>query len=216
MNAITGGIIGYSGSPIMCQGIVANESTAEEYATTALKELGYHIPANSRMVYTDRTVDYFNESDATYRFRFQEVANETMIDTGIGTISVEIDGITGGIERLSYQWIQVDEVPTDGIVSINAMEYSAVLTLYRVSQDSEDFNKIGPQEFSLCWMMKDYRSGITVFDAYTGDVLYLIDYLGAVQSQDEVRAIFLVPLLVSAIPAALLYLGTRKILRRQM
>lgn len=216
VNAITGGIIGYSGSPIMCQGEVTNQSTAEDYATTALKELGYHIPVNSRLAYID-SMDHYNENFSTYYFRFQEVANDTMIDTGIGTISVELDGSSGGIDRFSYQWIQVDEIQTDGIVSVDAMGHGAVLTLYRVSQDSEDFNIIGPQEFSLCWIMKDYRSGTTtVYDAYTGDVLCMMDTFGAVHSQDEVRVIFLAPLLISAVPATLLYLGTRKIFRRKM
>jgi hypothetical protein len=216
VNAITGGIIGYSGNPIMCQGEVANQSTAEKYAATALKELGYHIPVNLRIFYINWT-SYVNENDVTYRFRFQEVVNGTMVDTRIGTISVEIDGITGGVEYLSYQWIQVDEIPSNGIVSIDRLGDGAVLTLYRVSQDIEDFNEIKPQEFRLCWVKEDLRSGITtVFDAFTGDVVNTMDSFGTPQSQDEVRMIFLLPLLISVIPATLLYLGTRKLLRQQM
>jgi hypothetical protein len=214
VNAITGGIIGYSGSPIVCQGEVANQSTAENFAAAALKELGYHIPFNSRLVYIDEG-HIFGTNFSTYYFRFQEVANNTMIDTGIGTIRFDLDGVSGGIERLLYQWIQVDEIPNHGIVSINAIGYGAVLTLNRIS--GGDFNEIGPQEFSLCWIMKDYRSGTTTaYDAYTGDVLYILDTFGAVHSQDELRMRFLMPLLISAIPATLLYLGTRKVLRRQI
>ncbi|NHI82692.1 MAG: hypothetical protein EAX81_00120 [Candidatus Thorarchaeota archaeon] len=215
VNAVTGGIIGYSGNPIMCQGKVANQSTAEKHAATALKELGYRIPVNARIFRINWT-GYFDENDVTYRFRFQEFASDTMVDTRIGTISVEIDGISGGIEFLSYQWIQVDEIPTQGIVSVGSLGYDAVLNLFRVSEDYEDFNEIGPQDFRLCWVKDDLESGITVLDAFTGDVLYAIDYLGAVHSQDEVRSMFLAPLLISAIPATLLYFGTRKILRRQV
>ncbi|MHA3964569.1 MAG: hypothetical protein AM325_013630 [Candidatus Thorarchaeota archaeon SMTZ1-45] len=213
VNAITGGIIGYSGNPIMCQGEVANQSTAEMYATTALKELGYYIPDNSRIVYIDK-MDHFNDNFSTYYFRFQEVVNNTMIDGEIGTIRVELDGRSGGIERLLCQWIEVDEIPTNGIVSMIAIGYGAVLTLYRVPEG--DYNEIRPQDFRLCWVRDDPRSGMTVFDAFTGEVLYVMDTFGAFHSQDEVRAIFLAPLLISAIPATLLYLGTRKILRRQM
>jgi hypothetical protein len=209
VNAITGGIIGYSGDPIMCQGEATNESTAEEYATAALQELDYYIPVNSR-VYTDKK-DIFGTNFSTYYFRFQEVVNNTMIDGEIGTIKLELDGISGGIERLQYQWIQVDEIPTNGIVSINPIRYGAVLTLDRVPEG--DYNEIGPQDFRLCWVTS---LGTTAFDAFTGEVLYVKDTFGAVHPQDEIRAIFLVPLLISAIPATLLYLGTRKILRRQM
>jgi len=216
VNAIAGGIIGYSGSPIMRQGKVTNQSIAETYAMKAMKELGYQIPLNSRLFRMNST-DPSEQDDVTYRFRFQEVVNDSMVDTRIGTISVEIDGITGGIEYFSYQWIQVDEIPTEGIVSIVRLGDGAVLTLYRVSQDIEDFNEIKPQEFRLCWVEKDLRSGrTTVFDAFTGDVVNTMDSFGTPQSQDEVRMIFLLPLLISVIPATLLYLGTRKLLRQQM
>ncbi|MFX1579567.1 MAG: hypothetical protein ACFFBJ_07945 [Promethearchaeota archaeon] len=216
VNAITGGIIGYSGSPIMCQGEVVNQSTAEEYATTALKELGYHIPVNLR-IYSMNWTSYVNENDVTYRFRFQEVVNGIMVDSRIGTISVEIDGITGGIEYFSYQWIQVDDIPTDGVVSINAMGYGSILTLYRVSQDVEDFNEIKPQEFRLCWVKEDLWSGkTTVFDAFTGDLLYTVDSFGSLHSQDAVRLSFIMPLIVSVLPATLLYLGAKRILRQKM
>lgn len=216
VNAITGGIIGYSGSPIMGQGEVANQSTAEKYATTALEELGYYIPANLRIYYINWT-SYSNENDVTYRFRFQQVVNGSMVDTSIGTISVEIDGITGGIEYLSYQWIQVDEIPTEGIVSVDRLGDGAVLTLYSVFQDSEDFNEIKPQEFRLCWVKEDLSSGrTTVFDAFTGDVVYLMDSFGTQQSQDEVRMSFLIPLLISVIPATLFYFGTKRLLHQQM
>ncbi len=216
VNAITGGIIGYSGSPIMCQGEVANQSTAEKYATTALEELGYYIPANLRIYYINWT-SYSNENDVTYRFVFQQVVNGSMVDTRIGTISVEINGITGGIEYFSYQWIQVDEIPTEGIVSVDRLGDGAVLTLYSVSPDIEDFNEIKPQEFRLCWVKDDLlRSGrTTVFDAFTGDVLYLMDSYGTQQSEDEVRMSFLIPLLISVIPAALFYLGINRHLRQQ-
>ena len=210
VNAITGGIIGYSGDPIMCQGEATNEPTAEEYATTALKELGYNIPVNSRLVYIDKS-DIFGTNFSTYYLQIQEVANNTMIDGEIGTIKLELDGRSGGIERLQYQWIQVDEIPTNGIVSINAIVHDAVLTLYMIPEG--DYNEIGPQEFRLCWITS---LGTTVLDAFTGEVLYVMDTLGGVHSQGEVRPIFLAPLLISAIPATLLYLGTRKILRKQM
>jgi len=209
MNAITGGIIGYSGNPIICQGEVTNQSIAEEYATTALKELGYYIPVNSRVYFDER--DHYNENFSTYYFQFQEVVNNTMIDGEIGTIKLELDGKSGGIERLQYNWIQIDEIPTKGIVSSNSIVNGSVLTLYMMP--GGNYNEIGPQEFRLCWVTS---LGTTVFDAFTGEVLFVKDTLGAVHSQNEIRAIFLMPLLVSAIPATLLYLGKRRILRKQI
>ncbi|MHA1970246.1 MAG: hypothetical protein ACTSXE_00175 [Candidatus Thorarchaeota archaeon] len=213
VNAITGGITGYIGSPIMCQGEAANQSIAENYATTALKELGYRIPVNLRMFYLNWT-DPSKEDDITHRFVFQQVVNNTMIYTEIGSISIEIDGITGGIEYLSYKWIQVDEIPTEGIVSVDILGDDAVLTLARVSEG--DYNEIGPQEFRLCWVKEDLKSGrTTVFDAFTGDVVYLMDSFGAQQSEDEVRMSFLIPLLISVIPATLLYFGAKRVLQRK-
>jgi hypothetical protein len=213
VNAISGGIIGYSGEPIKCQGEVTNQSIAEEYASTALKEMGYHIPVNSRLVYIDES-HIFGTNFSTYYFRLQEVVNNTMIDPGIGTIRFDLDGVSGGIERLLFQWIQVDEIPTRGIVSANAIGYGAVLTLAEVS--GGNFNEIGPKDLRLCWVKDDLRFGKTVFDAFTGDVVYVLDYFGTVHSQDDVRMSFLMPLLISVIPATLLYLGARKVLRRQL
>jgi hypothetical protein len=216
VNAITGGIIGYIGSPIMCQGVAVNQSIAVNCAITALKELGYYIPVNLRWVYWNHWVDSTNEDDITYRFGFQQVVNNTMIDTGIGSIYIEIDGITGGVHYLSYKWIQIDKIPIRGVVSPNGLGYDPVLTLDRVSHDPEDYNEIGPQEFRLCWIAVNPRNELTAFDAFTGDVVYVEDYLGTFHSQNEVRMSFLMPLLISIIPATALYLGTRKILRRQM
>jgi hypothetical protein len=213
VNAITGGITGYIGRPILCQGEAANHSTAEKYAITALKELGYHIPVDLRMFYY-HWADPTKEGDNTYRFEFQQVVNNAMIDAWIGSICIEIDGITGGVHYLSYEWIQIDKVPTRGIISMDSMGADSVLTLYKVSQDPEDFNKIGPQEFRLCWVTTLEEK--TVFDAFTGDVLYVIDTFGTAHSQDETRMSFLIPLLISVIPATLLYIGTRRVLRRQM
>ena len=213
VNAITGGITGYIGSPIMCQGEAANQSIAENYATTALKELGYRIPVNLRMFYLNWT-DPSKEDDITHRFVFQQVVNNTMIDTGIGSISIEIDGVTGGVQYLSYKWIQIDKIPIRGIVSINGMGYGAVLTLARMSEG--DYNEIGPLEYRLCWVKREYISGeTTVFDAFTGEVVYVIDTFGAIHSQDEVRMSFLTPLLISVIPATLLYFGTKRVLQRK-
>ena len=213
MNAITGAIIGYSGNPILCQGEIANQSTAEEYAATALKELGYYIPVNSRLVYTDNSQIY-GTNYSRYYFTFQEVVNNTMIDGEIGSIHVELDGISGGIERLLYEWIPIVEIPTEGFASSNTIGYGAVLTLFRIPEG--DYNEIGPQEFRLCWVKDDFSSGTTVLDAFNGEVLYVIDYLSTVHSQDEVRMSFLIPLLISAIPATVLYFGARKILRKQV
>jgi hypothetical protein len=210
VNAITGGITGYIGRPILCQGEVANQSTAEKYAITALKELGYYIPVNLRMFHNS-WADLTKEGDITHRFDFQQVVNNTMIDTRIGSISIEIDGITGGVHYLSYEWIQIDNVPTRGIISMDIMGAGSVLTLIRMPEG--DYNDIGPQEFRLCWVTASEET--TVFDAFTGDVLYMIDTLGTVHSQDETGMSFLMPLLISAIPATLLYFSTKKILRQQ-
>ncbi|MFX1579277.1 MAG: hypothetical protein ACFFBJ_06480 [Promethearchaeota archaeon] len=215
VNAITGGISGYIGSPILCQGVAANRSIAENCAITALKELGYHIPVNLRMFYNHWS-DPTKEGDITHRFVFQQVVNNTMIDTGIGSISIEIDGITGGVHYLSYKWIQIDKIPIRGVVSKNGLGYDPVLTLDRVSHDPEDYNKIGPQDFRLCWVADVPGSGMTAFDAFTGDVVYVVDTFDTFHSQDEVRLSFLMPLLISVIPAAAVYLGIRKILLRKM
>jgi hypothetical protein len=215
VNAITGGIIGYVGRPILCQGVAANRSIAENCAITALTELGYHIPVNLRMFHNSRA-DPTKEGDITHRFGFQQVVNNTMIDNEIGSICIEIDGITGGVHYLSYKWIQIDTIPIRGIVSTNGLGYDPVLTLDRVSHDPEDYNRIGPQEFRLCWIA--VRNELTAFDAFTGDVVYVADTFGTVHYQDQVGGIFLATIItfISAIPATLVYLSTRKVLRRQM
>ncbi len=78
-----------------------------------------------------------------------------------------------------------------------------------------DYNEIGPLEFRLCWVKEDLSSGrTTVFDAFTGEVVYLMDSFGTQQSEDEEGMSFLTLLLISVIPATLFYFGTKRLLHQ--
>ncbi|RDE16556.1 MAG: hypothetical protein C4K47_01555 [Candidatus Thorarchaeota archaeon] len=214
VNALSGEIIGYAGRPILCQGEADNQSTAEGYAIAAMKEMGYLIPSNSR-VFSMNWTDPTAQNGVTYRFRFQEVCNDAMIDTRIGTLSVEIDAASGGLQFLSFEWIQMDEIPVEDVLSVDRVGDDALLTLVRVSE--ADFDEIRPQEFRLCWVRQEGDSGRTLLlDAFTGDLVDARESFGVTHSQDYATWILLTPVLVSTVPAALFSLGTKELLRRRM
>ncbi|MFQ5834200.1 MAG: hypothetical protein ACE5H4_15965 [Candidatus Thorarchaeota archaeon] len=205
VNAISGEVIGYIGEPILCQGEANNLSIAETYALSILRELNYHLPSDSRLSIS-------NKADAfglTYRFKFQQVSNGVLIDTEIGTLSLWIDASSGGLRFLSFDWIQIDEIPIDDVLSIDRIGDGAVLSLISVSETGFDIR--GPQELRLCWVKDDILSGrIQLLDAFNGELVAEWECLDVAHSQEYSEWIFLIPVLVSLIPAVMLSLWVKK------
>lgn len=213
VNAISGAVIGYSGLPILCHGEIDNQSTAEYYALSALKYLDYQIPSNSRLTSTNKTDT--NDRIITYRFVFQQVSNDVLIDTGIGALTIELDASTGGVQFLSMDWIQIDQISTENVLPSERVSSDAVLSLIRVSATS--FNDLVPQELQLCYVMQDWWSGsILLLDPLTGDLIDERESFSVPHSLEFTGWRFLAPILVSSVPAAFLYLWIRRTLRKSL
>jgi hypothetical protein len=209
VNAISGGIIGYTGEPILCQGEADDQSIAETYALSILKDLNYTLPSNSRL-----SISNWTDTDGLiYRFGLRQVVNGVLIDSAIGALSIEIVASCGGLRWLSFDWIQVDEIPIDDVLTIDRIGYGAVLSLIIVSEGG--FYEQGTKELRLCWVKDDIMSGNTlILDAFNGELLEEWEYYGESQPQNYTGWIFLAPVLLSFIPAVTLSLWVKKKIHR--
>lgn len=208
VNAISGGIIGYRGEPILNQGKAENQLMAEMNVISILQLLEYKIPNQSRF-YTSNKSDAFG---MTYQFMFQQVINNVMIDTGIGTLKVSIDASSGGLRSLSFNWISIEDIPTEGVISSDVVGDYSTLSLIKVSET--DFNTLGSQEFRLCWVKYDISSGeYTLLDAFNGDLVDIRESYDK-SYQNNVGWIFTIPIVFSLIPATASGVWIRKVLHR--
>ena len=181
VNAISGDVIHYRGPPLLPQGEVNNRSSAEEATITILSELGYQLPANSRMLFSAE-----GSSGKAYRFSFRQLADSVLIDSAVSLIRFELECATGGICELSYKWVSIGEVPTDGIiVPLDPSVHKRSLMLWAFPNST--MNDLDVCQLRLCWVL-DYwstsESGLMtldetlVVDAFSGEVLVRLDYFG--------------------------------------
>jgi hypothetical protein len=177
VNAISGDIMGYAGEPLLPQGRIDNKSAAESAAVAILKELGYQIPAHSRY-----RVENFWMNKEFYRFSFTQAVGPVLIDSVIGSFSVLLDAESGGIQNYCFQWIEIDHVPTDGIVSpsIGDMNTSR-LVLTSVGNNKSMMEDLDSFQLRLCWLVDiGYPPGdpdeTVAIDAFSGDIVGRIYY----------------------------------------
>jgi len=180
VNAISGDIMCYAGEPLLPQGRIDNKSAAEAAAVAILKELGYQIPAHSRY-----RVENFWMNKEFYRFSFTQAVGPVLIDSVIGSFSVLLDAESGGIKRYHFEWIGIDHVPTDGIVSpsIGDMNTSR-LVLTSVGNNKSMMEDLDSFQLRLCWLVDiggnppgDPDETVAI-DAFSGDIVGRIYYYG--------------------------------------
>lgn len=218
VNAISGGIVGYIGEPILNLGRVENQTIAESHVLNSLQNLGYLIPRQSRYIISNSS-----NMNLMYRLEFLQFTNAVLVDSGIGSIVLELDAESGGIWFLAYNWVPIDEIPIDGIITSDRVGDGAVLSLTSVPYGSLDDS--GPRDFRLCWLREMFihdeetgvRTGQTlvVIDAFSGDIVETIEYyLGANTKPDE-RIMFLLPIIGAFIPSVIAYALTKKSIHKR-
>jgi len=221
INAISGGIVGYIGEPILNLGRVENQTIAESHVLNSLQNLGYLIPRQSRYIISNRS----NMNRMMYRLTFLQFTNAVLVNSEIGSIVLELDAESGGIWYFSYKWVPIDEIPIEDIITSDQVGDGAVLSLTPVPLDSPDgLNGLGPYDFRLCWLRDSYFvneiTGWTMretllIDAFSGDIVERVGYLGASTEQDE-RIMFLLPIIGAFIPSVAAYALTKKSIHKRV
>jgi hypothetical protein len=218
VSAISGDIIHYRGPPLLPQGEVNNRSSAEEATITILSELGYQLPANSRLLFSAE-----GSSGKAYRFSFRQFADPVLIDSEVSFIRFELEYATGGICELSYEWVSIGEVPTDGIiVPLDPSVHKRSLMLWAFPNST--MNDLDVCQLRLCWVL-DYwstsESGLMthdtlVVDAFSGEVLVRLGYFdGTIEASYWILAVS--ASVISALSlAALAYLISRRAVIRTL
>jgi hypothetical protein len=179
VNAISGDIMGYAGELLFPQGRISNRSAAEAAAVTILKELGYQIPAHSRY-----TVENFSMNNEFYRFSFKQAVGLVLIDSWIGSFSVLLDAESGGIRQYRITWIEIDHVPTDGIISPSIGDADTSRLVLTSVGSNTSMNHLDSFQLRLCWLVDiwGYPPGdideTLAIDAFSGDIVGRIDYYG--------------------------------------
>jgi hypothetical protein len=217
VNAISGDITHYWGPPLLPQGPTNNRSSAEEATIAILSELGYQIPANSRC-------SAEGSSDKSYRFSFRQLAGPVLIDRDVSSIHFELECTTGGICKLTYEWVSIGEVPTDSIiVPLDPSVHKKSLMLWAFPNST--MNDLDVCQLRLCWVL-DYwstsASGLMtldetlVADAFSGEILDRLDYFeGRIEASYWILAVSVS--VISALSlAALAYLISRRAVIRTL
>lgn len=220
VNAISGGIVAYYGEPILNLGRVENQTIAESHVLTSLQNLGYLIPRQSRYIISNCS----NMNRMIYRLEFLQVTNAVLVHSGIGSIVLNLDAESGGILFLAYHWVPIDEIPIEDIVTSDRIGDGAVLSLTPVPLDGPNgLNELGPYDFRLCWLIDIIRHDeeipwtiheTLVIDAFSGEIVETVGYLGASTEQDE-RIMFLLPIIGAFIPSVVAYALTRKLIHKR-
>ncbi len=179
VNAISGDIMGYAGEPLLPQGRIDNKSAAEAAAVAILKELGYQIPAHSRY-----RVGNFSMNKEIYRFSFTQAVGPVLIDSVIGSFSVLLDAESGGIQDYRITWIEIDHVPTDGIISPSIGDVDTSRLVLTSVGSNKSMNSLDSFQLRLCWLVDiglnppgDIDETLAI-DAFSGDIVGRIYYYG--------------------------------------
>ena len=178
VNAISGDIMSYAGKPLFPQGRIDNKSAAEAAAVAILKELGYQIPAHSRY-----RVENFWMNKEFYRFSFTQAVGPVLIDSVIGSFSVLLDAESGGIQDYRITWIEIDHVPTDGIVSPSIGDMNTSRLVLTSVGNNKSWVHLDSFQLRLCWLVDiGYTPGdpdeTVAIDAFSGDIVGRLYYYG--------------------------------------
>jgi hypothetical protein len=177
VNAISGDIIGYAGEPLLPQGRIDNKSAAEAAAVAILKELGYQIPAHSRY-----RVENFSMNKEFYRFSFEQAVGPVLIDW-VGWFSVLLDTESGGIREFRISWIEIDHVPTDGIISPSIGDMDTSRLVLTSVGNNKSWDHLDSFQLRLCWLVDiGYPPGdpdeTLAIDAFSGEIVGRNYYYG--------------------------------------
>lgn len=179
VNAISGAIISYIGETLNPSGPVANLSSAEVLTASFIQSANLSILPHSRYTVSN----YSNMNREYFRFRFQQALDIVLVQLDIGSFTIELDRLDGGIRSFSYKWISFNEIDTDEIVDplVQAPTNPASKTLLLYLLHDQDLAVLSRITARLCWRVKSYQlSGPEEFilDAFSGEIVETLDYFG--------------------------------------
>ncbi len=167
INAISGAVIGYLGEPILKSNPINNTTDAETYAIDVLDYFGFVIPLHARY----QIENYSNLNTMIYSLRFYATVNGVLVDPDFGSLRIQIDGENGGLRYMILEWMNIQEIPREGIISSNRFIQHATLSLEAIHWGP-------PLKMQLVWLEKDYATGEMLYDAFTGELIEYRPYLG--------------------------------------
>ncbi len=112
-------------SPLTAEG-------AEEAAKEYMQLLNYTLLPNAMYEGIVHKPAYFGGDSNYYTLSFRQVVNEVVVQYGY--LNMEIDGETGFVSEFAYRWIDIDEIPTERVIS---METATQAVLENFTDPSE-------------------------------------------------------------------------------
>lgn len=207
INAITGAVMAFTGRRTLYpQGATLDLASAEAMTISFMQNFNFSIAPNSRYSVSN----YSNMNREYYRFGFQQASESVLIDSMIGYFFIEFDRLDGGVRSFSYDWVPIEKIDIQGVVEpvvVGMTTQNLVLT--HVSND--DMSNQNSIEMRLCWRTTVIQFSVPrvlVIDAFNGEILIIIDYLGGSSSK---------PMILAVIPSAVsfglvaYFIGKRKI-----
>jgi hypothetical protein len=193
INAISGGVMGYSGLPIIENEPVDNVSVAETTILHALNHFGFAIPSSSRYIIEKHS----DMETILYSFTLHSVVNNVIVDSSFGSLNIQIDAENGAVTFMMVEWMEISSIPTEGVLPSDRFAPNATLSLQSVPEEGQnlyDTNIEAPLNMQLVWMERNVATNEeTLYDAFTGEIVRYESSLG--NSNEDSRLLFLSPII---------------------
>jgi hypothetical protein len=203
INAISGAVIGYLGEPILKSNPINNITDAEAYAIDVLDYFGFVIPLHTRY----QIENYSNLNTMIYSLRFYATVNDVLVDPDFGSLRIQIDGEIGGLRHMILEWMNIQDIPRDGIISSYRFIQHATLSLEAIHWGP-------PLKMQLIWLVNDYATGEMLYDAFTGELVEFRPYFG--EPVHDTSILLIAPVASTLGFAALTYLLGKKFLIKKI
>jgi hypothetical protein len=168
---------------------------AEEAAKEYLQLLNYTLPPNAMYEGPVRKPAYFYGDDDYYTISFHQVVNGVLVQYGHLRLRIETE--TGLVSEFVYRWIDINEIPTERVISVEtatqavldnftdpseALVTDIVLTLAL----TESYASKTPFAMRLAYRIRAVRweAYLFIVDACTGEILSR-DFLMSVSLLDS-------------------------------
>ncbi len=89
---------------------------AEEAAKEYMQLLNFTLLPNAMYEGPVRKPAYFYGDDDYYTISFHQVVNEVLVQYGLLTLRIETE--TGLVSKFVYRWIDISEIPTERVISV--------------------------------------------------------------------------------------------------
>ncbi len=155
---------------------------AEEAAKEYMQLLNYTLLPNAMYEGIVHKPAYFDGDSNYYTLSFRQVVNGVFVQYGY--LNMEIDGETGLVSEFAYRWIDINEIPTERVISVE-MATQAVLENFTDPSEAlvaeivltlaltESYASKTPFTMRLAYRIKAVRweAYLFIVDACTGEIL---------------------------------------------